>query len=251
MGRRGIPVTEDQRWVFNRLAEDYGARPGYPEPLIERVLAISGGPGSVVADLGAGTGHLALPLATAGARVFAVEPARAMLHALTAHCPAGVVPVHAAAERTGLETACCGLVLVADAVQWLDAQRAGREVARILVPGGALAVVEARLADTPFLRALSKLITKSNFKARPAPTERRTHFFAAAGVARTVDERFHQAERLSSERLAAVLRSFSFVGPALGPAKLAELLSLADALAQAYGGAVWEREITLTWGARA
>jgi predicted RNA methylase len=68
--------------VFNRLAEDYRRRPGYSTGLAERLLALAGGPGARVADLGAGTGHLALPLARLGARVHAVEPARAMLAAL-------------------------------------------------------------------------------------------------------------------------------------------------------------------------
>jgi hypothetical protein len=30
MGRRGVRVDQDERWVFNRLAGAYRARPGYP-----------------------------------------------------------------------------------------------------------------------------------------------------------------------------------------------------------------------------
>ncbi len=248
MGRRGILVSDDASWVFNRLAAHYPARPGYPEALWRRLLEIAGGPGPIVADMGAGTGHLALPLAAGGARVFAVEPARAMLRALEARRTPAVVPVHAAAERTGLAGGRCDLVLVADALQWMNAEQAGREAARILRPGGALAVVEARLADTPFLHALSALIAEANFKARPSPAGRRAQLFAAADIRRLSSDRFAHAEPLSPERLDAVLRSLSFVGPALGPRRLGDLLAAARSLAAAHGGAVWERDISLTWG---
>ena len=100
MGRRGASPADARRWVFNRLAEDYRQRPGYPAPLVARLLSLAGGPGARVADLGAGTGQLALPLAALGAEVHAVEPARAMLDVLAAARAPGVTAVHAAAEET-------------------------------------------------------------------------------------------------------------------------------------------------------
>jgi SAM-dependent methyltransferase len=252
MGRRGITIADERRWVFNRLAGDYQNRPAYPEALVSRLLEIAGGPGAAVADLGAGTGHLALPLAAGGARVFAVEPARVMLRALqaglNARCAQAVTAVHAPAERTGLAKGCCDLVLLADALQWVDGERTGREAARILGPGGTLAVVEANLADTPFMRSLSALVAEANFKARPAPAGRRSHLFAAAGVRGLSTERFAHAERLAPGRFDAVLRSLTFVGPALGPDRLAALLDGARRLAEVHGGAVWVRDISLTWG---
>ncbi len=44
-----------------------------------------------------------------------------------------------------------------------------------------------------------------------------------------------------------MLRSLSYVGPALGPEALAALLADARALAAAHGGAVWRRDVTLHW----
>jgi SAM-dependent methyltransferase len=245
MGRRGIAVADDARWVFNRLAGDYAARPGYPTALVGRLLELAGGPGAAILDLGAGTGHLALPLARLGARVTAVEPARAMLAALAAAAPSGLAAVHASAEATGLAPASHDLAVVADALQWIEPERAGREIARVLRRGGAVAIVEARLADTPPLRALSALLAGANFKARPAPPGRREHLLAAAGARRAASERWVHAETLPAERLARVLRSLSYVGPALGPAALDALLTRAAALAG--DGLAWERELTLTW----
>jgi SAM-dependent methyltransferase len=253
--------------VFNRLAADYRARPGYPAALVARLAALAGGPGARAADLGAGAGALAVPLARAGLAVHAVEPARAMLdgvgggagvprlrpacgRAMLGMNGPGVVPVHAAAEETGLPAAAFDLVVLADALQWIDPERGAREAARLLAPGGVLAVVTPRLADTPFLAALAARIARANFKARPSPPPIGL-FFANAGLSPPVHEPFEDEVVLEPERLDAVLRSLSYVGPAIGPAALEALLADARELAEENGGAVWRREIALAWARRA
>lgn len=248
--RRGARPSDPARWVFNRLAGDYRARPGYPAALAARLLALAGGPGARIADLGAGIGHLAIPLARLGARVHAVEPARAMLDVLAEEARGlPVTPVHAAAEATGLPGGAFDLVLLADAAQWVDPGGAGREIARLLAPAGALAVVEPRLADTPFLRALEALLAAANPKARRAAPALGL-LFSLSGLGAPDEERFPDEVALEPSRLDAVLRSLSFVGPALGPARLAALLADARALAAAHGGAAWRREVALRWAAR-
>jgi SAM-dependent methyltransferase len=286
--RRGLSVEDDARWVFNRLAQDYRCRPPYPAALVDRLVALAGGPGGRAADLGAGTGLLSLPLVRAGLRVHAVEPAREMLRLLeegaraegvpfagaspppsahpevsagaaggesretstataTSNCP--VELVHAAAEDTGLPSGAFDLVVLADALQWVDPERAGREAARLLAPGGAVAVVEPRLGGTPFLDALAALLVAANPKSRRAPLPV-ARLLAAAGTAPLPVERFDHEVALAPDELDAVLRSLSLVGPALGPALLAELLADARALAKAHGGATWRREILLHAGLR-
>jgi SAM-dependent methyltransferase len=245
VSRRGVSVTDPSRWVFNRLAGDYRRRPGYPPALVARLLALAGGPGARVADLGAGTGHLAVPLARLGARVHAVEPARAMLDLLAADA-AGlpVEPVHAAAEETGLPAGAFDLVVVADALHWIDPDRGGREVARLLAPRGALAVVVPALADTPFLSALRERLARANPKARPRPPPV-AQLCAAAGLPPPARERFEDEVLLDDEALSAVVRSLSYAGPALGPGALDRLLADVRALAREHGGAVWRRELLL------
>lgn len=249
MSRRAASPGDDRRWVFNRLAAAYHHRPPYPAALIERLLTVAGGPAARVAELGAGTGLLSVPLARLGARVVAVEPARRMLEVLRAEGIPGLQPIHAAAEETGLPGGGFALVVLADALQWVDPDRAGREAARLLAPGGALAVVTPRLAATPFLSALAERIARANPKARPArpPVEL---LFSVAGLPAPSTEHLEDEVRLDDAGLEGVLRSLSYVGPALGPAALDALLADARALAAEHGGAVWRRELTLAWARR-
>jgi SAM-dependent methyltransferase len=251
VSRRSVPVSDPKRWIFNRLARDYRARPGFPPPVVARVAALAGGPGARVADLGAGTGALAIPLARAGLSVHAVEPARAMLDVLRSEAAGldGIAPIHAAAEDTGLAAGAFDLVVLADALQWVDPERAGREVARLLAPGGAVAIVTPRLARTPFLDALAERIARANVKARPGDPPVAL-LLSVAGLPPGALEEFEDETSLEPPRLEAVLRSLSYVGPALGPATLDALLADARALAAAHGAAVWRRRIALAWSRR-
>jgi hypothetical protein len=66
LGRRKVGLEEQSRWVFNRMAAFYPARPAYPAELVDALAELAGPAGSRIGDLGAGVGHLALPLAGRG-----------------------------------------------------------------------------------------------------------------------------------------------------------------------------------------
>jgi len=234
--------------VFERLADDYRARPGYPDALVERLSELAG-PGRPVVDLGAGTGLLAAPLARAGHPVLAVEPARAMLAVCAETCSGlTVTPVLAPAESTGLRDIQAGLVLLADAVHWVRPDAAGAEASRLLATDGVAAVVAPEPMDTPFMRGLRALLVASNPKAGSLSTGARTRQFLAlaAGTGRPQEEVWEQRVVLPSDALRRVIRSLSYGGPALGPAQLGQLLDQVEALG-AREGREWARVLKLCW----
>ncbi len=132
-------------------------RPGYPPELIARLAALANlsPSASVVADIGSGTGiltELILPLAK---RVYAVEPNAAMR--VAAEQKLGADPrfasVDAAAENTTLPPHSVDLITAGQSFHWFDRAAARREFARVLKPGGLVALIwnERLRSGTVFL----------------------------------------------------------------------------------------------------
>src|SRR5690348_16082889 len=82
--RRRVSIHDASAWVFNRMADVYHARPPYPPALIDALCGLATVAGRRIGDLGAGIGHLALPLAARGFELTAIEPAQQMLTRLSA-----------------------------------------------------------------------------------------------------------------------------------------------------------------------
>jgi SAM-dependent methyltransferase len=133
------PSMDDRRMSFGAWAADYAAhRPSYPSELVD--LLTARGPGVQIVDLGAGTGLLSVDLLAAGADVTAVEPDERMREVLaTAVGPTRAVS--GTAEELPLPDASVDVVVAAQMWHWVDPARAIPEVARVLRPGGMLAVV--------------------------------------------------------------------------------------------------------------
>jgi len=93
-----------------------------------------------VLDLAAGTGKLTRALLDAGLDVVAVEPQTPLRELLAASIGEGRVR-EGLAEAIPLPDASVSAVTVADAFHWFDQAAALAEIARVLRPGGGLAVL--------------------------------------------------------------------------------------------------------------
>jgi ubiquinone/menaquinone biosynthesis C-methylase UbiE len=250
LGRRKVSLDQPSRWVFNRMAEFYAARPPYPAALVDALADMAGPVGSRVGDLGAGVGHLALPLAARGFDVVAIEAAQAMLDQLRAAAVARGIALralHAAAEQLPLEPACLDLVVIADALHFLDTELTAHQIARVLVPRGALALVTCQFADTPFMRGVRRLMDEAAPRRPRALTQSIVHLSALSGVALTDERRFHDETPIDHATLERILRSISFIGPAMNPARFDAFRARVHALPDA---PVWARTFVVRSGHR-
>lgn len=250
LGRRGTAVADHAAWVFNRMADVYDARPAYPDPLIDALAQLAGSAGAFVGDLGAGIGHIALPLAQRGFDVTAVEPARLMLDQLQTRAGSlgvSVEAIHAAAEAIPVEAESFDLVVIADALHFLDAELTGIEVARVLDERGTLAVVSSELGDTPFMRALVGLMEEAAPR-RPRDTSQAIlHLCALAGVTLGEPTSFIDHIPVGVAQLERILRSISFIGPAMNQQRFTAFFQRVNELAEP---PVWTRVLTLRSGRR-
>jgi ubiquinone/menaquinone biosynthesis C-methylase UbiE len=125
-----------------------------PPEDVMRILGLTSG--LRVADVGAGSGFFAIPFARAiaPARLFAVDLQPEMLEILRTKleqpgAPRNIELVRGAASATHLGTASCDLVFLGNVWHELDDRPAAlRESARILAPGGRVAILDWR-ADRP------------------------------------------------------------------------------------------------------
>jgi SAM-dependent methyltransferase len=156
--------------------------------------------------------------------------------------------VHAAAEAIPVDENAFDLVVIADALHFLDAELTGIEVARVLEPGGALAIVTSELADTPFMRALIALMEQSAPR-RPRDTTQTTLQLAAlADVTLAGEERFVDHVPVDHASLKSIVRSISFIGPAINAERFDAFWRRVQAIDEP---PVWSRALTLRFGHRA
>lgn len=154
--------TSTQR--FSDRVENYVRyRPSYPASLIECLKEQAElNSGNIIADIGAGTGKLTSLLLSVAGTVHAVEPNNEMRaaaeHELAAH--PNFHSVDGIAESTTLPSQSVDLITAGQSFHWFDIPPTRTEFARILKPGGQVALIwNERLVDTtPFLVAYDQLL---------------------------------------------------------------------------------------------
>ena len=137
-------MTDEPGLRFDRIAEDYDrARPDYPPELVERASAVAGlGPGSRVVEVGCGTGKLTVALGARGLRVEAVDPGANLVEVARRRVARSAVRFHVARfEDVELPSGAFEAVLSATAFHWVDPDVSWAKAARLLRPGGVLALL--------------------------------------------------------------------------------------------------------------
>jgi SAM-dependent methyltransferase len=191
-------------------------RPSYPRAAIDRMVsALDLRPGRTVLDLAAGTGKLTRLLVPSGANVIAVEPVREMRQELERRVR-GVAALAGTAERLPLVDRSVDAVTVGQAFHWFRADEALRELHRVLVPGGGVALIwNARDERNAVQAALSEV-----FDPLEADTPRRKQrewrsLLADSGLFERCERALFEHEQIVDEQgLVERVTSISFIAAA-------------------------------------
>lgn len=155
------PDETDPARSFGQVADAYDrARPSYPKEAAQWLV----GKGLVapsqarVLELGAGTGKLTEQLCGLGHQVVATDPSEPMLRRLRKRAPQAAAAL-ACAESIPLMARSVDVVVAGQAFHWFVSDRAIPEIARVLRPGGTLALVwNERDERIPWVKRLGALI---------------------------------------------------------------------------------------------
>jgi ubiquinone/menaquinone biosynthesis C-methylase UbiE len=192
---------------FGAIAETYDRmRPPIYAPLVDRVVdALGLPPQACVLDLAAGTGRMTRELERRFARVVAVEPDDAM----RALIDAGEVAA-GTAESIPLAAGAVDAVVVCEAFHWFDTRPALAEIARVLVPGGGLAIVSTHWWETePPLPAAAIDILREPYERFGGQVRTAWDAFADSGFEELREEEFAEALTVDADTLLAMYSTTS------------------------------------------
>jgi ubiquinone/menaquinone biosynthesis C-methylase UbiE len=133
-----------QRTLFDGVARRYDdSRLGYPSHLVEFVVTTAAlGAGSTVLEVGCGTGQLTESLAGFGFSLTAIDIGPSMIEAARRRLAGSAVSFQLASfEDFAAADASVDLIVSGTAFHWIDPEAKFRKPARLLRPGGWLALL--------------------------------------------------------------------------------------------------------------
>lgn len=137
--------TGDSTRRFSDRVDNYVKyRPSYPQAVIDHLAKQCGlTEGSVIADVGSGTGIFSALLLAEGYKVYGIEPNEAMQSAAAQRFDGNpdFAPVNGTAEQTDLDDNSVDAIVCAQAFHWFDADKTKVEFKRILKACGKVALV--------------------------------------------------------------------------------------------------------------
>jgi len=142
------------------VAAVYHHRPPYPAETFDLMLECLPAPhGARVLELGAGSGEIAIPLATRVAKIDAVEPSSAMRTVAMEQPGSDQVFWHATRAESFSYPTVYDLIVCAQSLQWLDWEVVFPRFVGALDPGGWLLLVDQEtFEDLPWRDDLSGII---------------------------------------------------------------------------------------------
>lgn len=209
---------------FGSVADSYDrGRPTYPAAA---AAWLTGETPATVLELGAGTGQLTTRLVELGHDVLATDPDEQMLARLAARLPQVRTSV-AAAEKLPVPDRSVDVVVCAQAFDHVDHERALPEIARVLRPGGRLALVWNQTdLGIPWARRLTRLLGDQPPRDDlAAPVVVSPHF---GFVEDATFKHWQRLDRVTILDLARSRPSISALDEDEREAKLAEVLALYD-----------------------
>lgn len=212
---------------FGRVAGVYDrARPSYPREAVEWMVAH---PRSRVLELGAGTGKLTETVIGLGHVALATDPSEPMLGLLRERAPRAH-PVLAVAEAIPVRSRSVDAVISGQAFHWFDTDRALPEIARVLRPGGVLALVwNERDERIPWVKRLGRVI------GTPEQLRSPVDVIDASGLFGTVEAAtFRFWQPLTQESLRELVASRSNIA-VMSEGERAAVMSRVDELYDDYG----------------
>ena len=216
--------TVDRARSFGSVADAYDrGRPAYPA---EAIGWLTGGEAKVVLELGAGTGKLTRQLVDAGHAVFATDPDEAMLEVLRERVPE-VSARTATAEDIPANDRSVDVVVVAQAFHWFDHEVALAEIARVLKPGGHLALMwNSRDERIPWVRRMGDILGRQD--SNTSSSQHLVHSDLFGFVEETSFKHWQEVNRETVLDLARSRSSFATMDDEERETHLAELLAFYD-----------------------
>ena len=134
---------EQRRGLFDGVAELYDAtRRGYPAEIVDAVFANAAiGPGAAVLEIGCGTGQLTRQLAGRALSLTAIDIGGAMVAAARRNIADPAARFQVASFEDLADTGPFDLIVSATAFHWVDPGVGLAKAARLLRPGGWLALL--------------------------------------------------------------------------------------------------------------
>jgi ubiquinone/menaquinone biosynthesis C-methylase UbiE len=136
-------TREQQRDLFDGVAELYDAtRQGYPAEIVDSIFTTAGiGPGSAVLEIGCGTGQLTREFAGRALSLTAIDIGTAMVATARRNVADPMARFQTSSFEDFADGAPFDLIVSATAFHWVDPGIGLAKAARLLRPGGWLALL--------------------------------------------------------------------------------------------------------------